>query len=147
MPSKPMPQLLTVMTPFPYQIDAGESIDAALALMQRHNIRHIPVLVDGNIETIVSDRDIKRAQLIGHRGSINDEWSIGDISHPPAYFADVSDHLDQVLELMIKKQVEAIVVLKDGAAAGIFTATDACTVLVELLRTTFEHPVSDDHVA
>lgn len=144
MPAKHMPQLLSVMTPFPYQIDARESIDAALALMDKHNIRHLPVLVEGNIETIISDRDIKRAQLIGHRGSTSDEWSIGDISQASAYFADVSDPLDQVLELMIKKQVEALVVLKDGAAAGIFTDTDACRVLVELLKSNYQPPVDDN---
>jgi acetoin utilization protein AcuB len=147
MQTKHMPQLLAVMTPFPYQIEASESIEVALKLMEQHNIRHLPVIIEGNIETIVSDRDIKRAQLIGHRGSTSDEWSVGDISHPTAYFADVSDPLDQVLELMIKKQVEAIVVLKDGAAAGIFTDTDACKVLVELLKATFEPATTDDDAA
>jgi len=144
MQTKTMPQLLSVMTPFPYQIDANESIDAALALMEKHDIRHLPVVVNGNIENIISDRDIKRAQLIGHRGATNDEWSVGDISHRNAYFADVSDPLDQVLELMIKKHVEAVVVLKDGSAAGIFTDTDACKVLVEFLKTTFAPPTEDD---
>ena len=53
MQTKTMPQLLSVMTPFPYQIDANESIDAALALMEKHDIRHLPVVVNGNIENII----------------------------------------------------------------------------------------------
>ena len=62
---KHMPQMLSVMTPFPYHIEAGRPVDDALRMMQEHGIRHLPVMIDGAIEEIVSDRDIKRAQLIG----------------------------------------------------------------------------------
>ena len=110
---KHMPQLLSAMTPFPYQIDGGQSIENASAMMQKHNIRHLTVLIDDTIETIVSDRDIMRAQLIGHHGASSDELRVGDICPPATYFADVYDPLDQVLELMIDKQASAVVVLKE----------------------------------
>lgn len=143
---KHMPQLLSAMTPFPYHIDAKQNLDAALELMRLHNIRHIPVMVDGTIETIVSDRDINHAQTIGHRGTPDDELRIGDICPASAHFADVYDPLDQVLEVMIARNMDAIIVLREGAPAGIFTDTDACRTLVQLLRE-LHPPADDDKVA
>ncbi len=143
---KHMPQLLPAMTPFPYHIEADQGIEAALQLMNTHSIRHLPVMIDDNIESIISDRDIKRAQLIGHRGSSDDELLVGDICPASAYFADVYDPLDQVLEVMIERRLDAIIVLKDGAPAGIFTDTDACRTLVALLRELHPEP-EDDEVA
>jgi acetoin utilization protein AcuB len=143
---KHMPQLLSAMTPFPYHINADQSVDQALLLMQEHAIRHLPVMIEGNIESIVSDRDIKRAQLIGHRGATDKELLVGDICPPSSPFADVYDPLDQVLEVMIERRMEAIIVLKDGAPAGIFTDVDACRTLVTLLREVYKAP-DDDKVA
>jgi acetoin utilization protein AcuB len=143
---KHMPQLLSAMTPFPYHINASQSVDEALLLMEEHTIRHLPVMIDGNIESIVSDRDIKRAQLIGHRGATDEELLVGDICPPSSSFADVYDPLDQVLEVMIERRMEAIIVLKDGAPAGIFTDVDACSTLVALLREVYQQP-GDDEVA
>ena len=139
-----MPQMLSVMTPFPYHIEAGRPVDDALRMMQEHGIRHLPVMIDGAIEEIVSDRDIKRAQLIGHRGTTSEELCVGDITPTTCYFADVSDPLDQILEHMLARHAEAIVVTKDGAPVGIFTETDACKALIELLRERYPEDEDDD---
>ena len=143
---KHMPQLLSAMTPFPYHIAAEQGVEDALQLMLEHNIRHLPVMVDGNIESIVSDRDIKRAQLIGHRGATDEELLVGDICPASSSFADVYDPLDQVLEVMIERRLDAIIVLKEGAPAGIFTDIDACSTLLGLLREVYHEP-GDDEVA
>lgn len=137
---KHMPQLLSAMTPFPYQIDAGQPVADALQMMGEHHIRHLPVVIEGNIESIISDRDIKRAQLIGHRGTAGEGLCVGDISPTACFFADVCDPLDQVLDLMIANHAEALVVLREGAPVGIFTHTDACKALAMLLR---EHYPAD----
>jgi acetoin utilization protein AcuB len=141
---KHMPQLLSVMTPFPYHIEANQTVDEALGMMHTHDIRHLPVMVEGNIESLISDRDVKRAQLIGHRGAADADMLVGDICPASASYADVHDPLDQVLELMIERRVEAIVVLKDGTPVGIFTDTDACRTLIALLRQVYPEPGADD---
>ena len=139
--NKAMPQLLSAMTPFPYHIEGTQTVEEALSLMQEHHIRHLPVMIEGTIEAIVSERDIKRAQLIGHQGAASGDLRIEELSPTPSYFADVFDPLDQVLELMIDKRADAVVVLKEGAPVGIFTDTDACKTLVALLR---EHHPEDE---
>lgn len=140
---KHMPQLLSVMTPFPYYVEAEKPVTEAQALMESHDIRHLPVMINEAIDSIISDADIKRAQLIGHRNSPEEELLVGDICSPRAWFADVSDPLDQILALMTEKHVNVVIVLKDGALAGIFTDSDACKVLLDLLRDTYKEPQND----
>lgn len=141
---KHMPQLLSVMTPFPFYVEAGEPVTKAQALMREHDIRHLPVLINDSIESIISDADIKRAQLIGHRNSPEEELLVGDICSPRAWFAEVSDPLDKILALMVEKHVNAIIVLKDGTLAGIFTDSDACRVLLDVLRETYPEPENNN---
>lgn len=145
MPKK-MPQLLSIMTPFPYHIDSSASLDDARAMMKDHDIHHLPVIEDGELETIISIRDINRATNLGHRME-DDALTVADISPPTAYFADVSDPADRVLEIMAEKHIGAVIVTKDGELAGIFTDQDACRVLAQELSKHYHtrpSPLGDD---
>jgi acetoin utilization protein AcuB len=58
-----------VMTPEPVTIESVSSLDRALELMDRLDIRHLPVLEDGRLAGILSDRDVLEAtgwRLHGH---------------------------------------------------------------------------------
>lgn len=145
MPKK-MPQLLSMMTPFPYHIDASESLDKAREMMKSHDIHHLPVIEDGELESIISIRDINRATNLGHRME-DDALVVKDISPSTAYFADVYDPADRVLEIMAEKHIGAVIVTKDGELAGIFTDQDACRVLASELGkhyTSLSDPLGDD---
>ena len=49
-----MPTIITVMTPFPQTINGKDSITRAEQLMQKKGIHHLPVVIDGIVESIVS---------------------------------------------------------------------------------------------
>lgn len=145
MPKK-MPQLLSLMTPFPYHIDSSASLEEAREMMLSHDIHHLPVMEEGELESIISIRDINRATNLGHRME-DDALTVADISPPTAYFADVSDPANRVLDIMAKKHIGAVIVTKDGELAGIFTDQDACRVLAAELEKhylTKSSPMGDD---
>jgi CBS domain-containing protein len=50
--------LAEVMTEDPLTINMNEDLDNCMALMRRHNFRHLPVCHDGHLVGIVSLRDI-----------------------------------------------------------------------------------------
>ena len=56
-----IPQIKTVMTPFPYSVPSEASVADAIRMMAEHDIRHLPVCNGDDLVGIVSDRDIKRA--------------------------------------------------------------------------------------
>ena len=128
-----VPHMVSVMTPFPYHISCFASLGEAEQLMSTHDIRHLPVMDGDDIVGIVSDRDLKRVAALGHRAADETELEVGDLCQHRPYLVDVADPLPEVLAVMVEKRIGAVIVLKDGELAGIFTATDACKLLMERL--------------
>mgnify|MGYP001177933446 CR=1 FL=1 len=60
-----VPSVATVMTPFPYSVDAGASIDEAERLMREHDVDQLPVQDGASLVGMVTER-----QLIQLRASV-----------------------------------------------------------------------------
>lgn len=135
--------LAAVMTPFPYHIDATDSIEKARQMMQEHKIHHLPVMVEGVVESVISDRDIRRLLQPGGK-LVAEGMEVGDLCPVRAYIADVADPLDKILEAMADAHIGSVIVTKDAELAGIFTENDACRLFAEYLRGEGE---PDDQVA
>jgi acetoin utilization protein AcuB len=142
--TKIMPTMIAVMTPFPQTIDGKESITKAEQLMLEHDIHHLPVVIDGVVESIISSQDLNRVKLVGHRVQPYEQLRVGDISSTPACFSDVNDPLDKVLLRMVELRIKAIIAVKDGEPVGIFTSHDACLKLAQLLQEKFPPSEEDD---
>ena len=127
-----MPRVKSVMTAFPYSIEAKEAVESALELMRSHNIRHLPVTEDGALSGIISERDIKVAELLNKEQL--EQISVKDICHSDPFSVDLNASLSSVLEQMSERKIGSAVVMKGDKVAGIFTTTDACTVLMQTLR-------------
>ncbi len=135
-----IPQMVAVMTPFPHHISADATLTEAVSMMNQHNIRHLPVLDSGDIVGILSERDIERAKIPGHRLRDEVELRVGDLCTQRPYFVDIADPLDRVLDTLVEKRIGSALVLKEGELAGVFTAADACGLLARLLREQFGPP-------
>lgn len=131
-----MPKPLTladVMTLSPATIRADALLSEAKVVMDKLNVHHLPVVDGSVVESILTDRDIKRFTLPGHRLGSDEDLSVRDIACTRAFIADRNDSLEKVLRQMVKQPTAAVVVLDQGELAGIFTETDACRVLADLL--------------
>lgn len=133
-----LPQMVSVMTPFPYHIDASAKLADAWQLMELHTIRHLPVLENGDIVGVISERDLERAHIPGHPLREETDLLVGDLCTHRPYFVDVADPLHIVLNAMAEKRLGSVLVLKEGELAGLFTAVDACRLLGQVLLEHFE---------
>lgn len=124
---KKIPAIKTVMTPFPYSIEADESLDMAISTMQDHNIHHLPVTENGELSGIISSREIQRRQG-------DDNLKVGDVMTTEYYTVDLSERLDSALHRMAEHHLGSIIVTRKGKLAGIFTYVDACAAFAEFLR-------------
>ena len=131
------PQVMSVMTPFPYSIGIDEPVGAARDMMAQHAIRHLPVKDQGSLVGVISERDVELALDGVLRAPL-----VRSAYVPQAYIVDVSERLDAVLLRMARHHIGSALVVKDGRLAGIFTMTDACRLFGEMLRERF--PVSSD---
>jgi CBS domain-containing protein len=129
-----IPSIRSVMTPFPYFVEAGDSLLVARALMVRHEVRHLPVKEGNELVGVLTDRDLKRVLDPDLGLAPKDELFVRDVFLPDAYTVDTSEPLDRVLEEMGKRHIGSVLVTSHGRLAGIFTASDACRVLCGHLR-------------
>lgn len=131
---KRIPAIKTVMTPFPYSVDEGATVDVAIEFMREHQIRHLPVTNDGNLAGMISDRDIKLMLGPDFAYPKVDELRVRDAMVRDAYIVDLDTRLDQVLEHMADQQLGSAIVTRKGRLAGVFTVTDACQAFAEHLQ-------------
>ncbi len=117
-------------SPAPITAEVESSLDTALALMQEHRIRHLPVMKDNKIVGVVSERD-----LLMHMGR---NWArtlmVEDIMNTSLLTVYVNDNLGEVaFQLSQEKKGSALVLDLEGDLYGIFTTTDALNALVEIV--------------
>ncbi|HLW58024.1 MAG TPA: CBS domain-containing protein [Bacteriovoracaceae bacterium] len=116
-------------SPYVISISSKDQLDRALQLMQENGIRHLPVIDDGNVMGMISERDV-----LTHMGKVWDKvLHVEDIMNSDILSVNVNDNLgDVAFQLSSQKKGSALVLDEDGSVYGIFTTTDALNALVEI---------------
>jgi len=138
------PQVIAFMTPFPHSIDGDAPLTQARRMMQKGHFRHLPVTSAGNLVGVVTDRDIKL--LLGPDFGNPDERELkvheAYIDRPCVVPA--STPVATVARTMAEHHIGSAIITKNDKLVGIFTVTDACRALAEILE---GHPAGTDEVA
>lgn len=120
-------------TPDPVTAGPDMSIDELRRLMDEHGIRHLPVVRDGAVFGLVSDRDVRLA--MGLDDDRRQLLTAADIMAGEPVSVGAHRPLEEVAFLMSERKVGSVIVNDaDGGLVGIFTATDALNALIEIIR-------------
>lgn len=123
----PPPTLLEAMSPFPFFLDASATLERAEAMFEEHGIRHLPIKHEGELVGLLTTGDVAVARRLGHARRV------GEICHRDILTVDVHLPLAAVLATMIDQHADCALVIKHEHLVGIFTTTDACRLLAEVL--------------
>jgi acetoin utilization protein AcuB len=121
-----------VMVLAPYTIDAGQPVTVARRTMNRHHIRHLPVVQGTDLVGMVTDRDLTIAESL--HGTELETLQVEDVMTPHAYTISPTTSLEWVALDMAEHKYSSAVVLDRGRVVGVFTTVDALRALAELLR-------------
>lgn len=121
-----MLRIKDIMSPYPMTVEASAPVREAKKLMVENTFRHLPVVENGNLAGVISDRDIKLAQAVSDDTQFDASKKVGDICVRNAYAVDASEHAKKVLAMMGKERIGSALVTENGQLVGIFTAVDAC---------------------
>lgn len=127
-----LPRVKSVMSAFPYSIDADAPIDQAFSMMDEHDIRHLPVTADGKLLGVISENDAKTAATLSEQ--FRSKVMVRDVCTCEPYTVDLNEPLYRVVEEMAARRIGSTIVTKDERIAGIFTTTDACRFLAESMK-------------
>jgi acetoin utilization protein AcuB len=120
------------MTPTPHTISTRQTLAEAHQTMRERGVRHLPVVSDGKLVGVVSQRDLYLLETL--RGvDVGREMVEEAMSDEPFVVAPDAP-LDEVAEAMANSKHGSALVVERAALVGIFTSTDALRALVALLR-------------
>jgi acetoin utilization protein AcuB len=112
-----------------------QPLPKAHEIMREHQIRHLPVVVDGVLVGILSDRDLNLVQTLAHARP--EEITVEDAMTSDPYTVSPDTPLNQVARVMVQRKIGSAVVIEHGSVAGVFTLTDALQALVDTLEGTY----------
>ncbi|MCP4166658.1 MAG: CBS domain-containing protein [Chloroflexi bacterium] len=130
-----------VMTPNPITIGPNHAIGTALAKMRHGGFRRLPVVENGKLIGIITDRDLRLAMNSPYvlREGWYDSYLMEHIevrscmtAHPLTVSSDTS--LVEAVRLMEEHKFGGIPVVDDGSITGILTETNLMKYLIDLLQ-------------
>ena len=135
--SKRIPQIAKYMTTAVQTIGDEQPMAVAHRLMREQRIRHLPVLHQGKLIGIVTDRDLHLLEKL--RDVDPTRVAVSEAMTSDFYVVSPDADLDEVVSTMAAKKYGSAVVSDHGHVVGIFTTVDACSALSDLLATRHTH--------
>ena len=120
-------QVYRWMTPAPFTVTRDTGLAAAHETMRRHEIRHLPILDEGDLVGVVDERDL----AIAERFPEAQRMAVGEIMSPEPYAVHPSTPLAEVAGEMAKRRHGVAIVVAKGHVVGVFTAVDGLRALAE----------------
>ena len=129
------------MTRNPISISPEDKVDSAAALIKEHKIRRLPVIENGKLVGIVTDKDLMRvapsAATTLSRYEINSllaKISIREIMSDKVISVNEHAPIEEAALLMSMNKIGGVPVVTDvGAVVGIITETDIFNAIVEIM--------------
>jgi acetoin utilization protein AcuB len=119
-----------------------EKIIDAFELMQGRGIRHLPVVEDGELKGLVTDRDIRLALIPSPLSTPEDRmYHLGALERVDEIMAtdlitvEPTSTIEEAAKLMAQYKIGAVPVVGRGKLVGILTETDVLSVFIEMLET------------
>ena len=117
------------MTPMPHTVGSEQTITFAQKMMQKYDIRHLPVLHGGELYGVVSDRYLG---MVACFNEVNpDETSVEEAMTQEAYTVSQETPLFDVLQEMLEHKYGSAIVVEGAKIIGILTTHDALKLLVD----------------
>ena len=129
------------MTRNPISVKPEDKVDTAAALLKEHKIRRLPVVDNGTLVGIVTDKDLMRvspsAATTLSRYEINSllaKISIREIMSDKVISVNENAPIEEAALLMSMNKIGGVPVVPDGGAVvGVITETDIFNALVEIM--------------
>lgn len=127
-----------LMAQNPATLGRNETLDLAESIMNLGRIRHMPVVDDGKIVGIVSQRDLFRSALITALGfgrkttsALIKTITIKEVMTEHVITISPEATVKEAARVMIDKKIGCLPVIEDQKLIGILTETDMLRYVVE----------------
>ncbi|MGW8326089.1 MAG: CBS and ACT domain-containing protein [Desulfobacterales bacterium] len=121
-------------------VDADDTMQNAIYILQEQNIKMLPVMDDANLVGIITDRDLKKASpsdattLDMHELLfLISKIKVRDLMKEPVFTARFDDTVEEAAALLLEKKISGLPVIdENNRLVGIITRSDIFRVLLSL---------------
>ena len=115
------------MTKNPVTASPDDYLSTVQAKMERGGFRHVPVVQDGRLIGIVTDRDLRQHVGFLERTKVNAAMTENALTVTP------QTTLEEAAQLLLKRKIGALPVLEEGELTGIITSNDILKAFLDVV--------------
>jgi len=130
-------QILSTKGSEVYSIVSTITVFEALKVLGEKNIGAIPVIEDGILKGILSERDYARKIVLKDKSS--KETLVSEIMATDVVTVKPSDNVDYCMELMSKRRIRHLPVVENNAVIGLVSIGDVVKTIIEIQKETIKH--------
>ena len=130
-------QILSTKGSEVYSVVSTITVFEALRVLGEKNIGAIPVIDDGVLKGILSERDYARKIVLKDKSS--KETLVSEIMESDVVTVKPSDNVDYCMELMSKRRIRHLPVLENDKVIGLVSIGDVVKTIIELQKETIKH--------
>lgn len=124
------PLVCDYMTPMPHTIGIEQTAAKANEMMVHLKARHLPVLDDGHLVGVISERDLRLV-----RSQDQADVKVDELMSDEVYAVEANRKLAEVAKYMAHHRLGSAVVTAEDRVIGILTSTDVSRALADVLAT------------
>ncbi len=129
------------MTPDPLTLSPHDNLRTATELMKARKLRRFPVVDQGKLVGIITDRDVRQAgassAVMQERRYVEylmDRIQVGGIMTPNPITISPDEPLEKAADLILQHKIGGLPVVEEDRLVGIITETDLIEALIRFLK-------------
>jgi len=120
-----------------YSVLSTTTVYEALKVMGEKNIGAILVIDGTELKGILSERDYARKIVLKDKSS--KETFVHEIMESNVFSVNLSNNIEDCMELMSTKRIRHLPVLEDEIVVGIISISDVVKAIIEIQKDTINH--------
>ena len=120
-----------------YSVLSTTTVYEALKVMGEKNIGAILIIDGTELKGILSERDYARKIVLKDKSS--KETFVHEIMESNVFSINLSNNIEDCMELMSTKRIRHLPVLEDGIVVGIISISDVVKAIIEIQKDTINH--------
>jgi len=116
-------KVFALMSPRPVEVQRDDSLDDAILLMDRLDLRHLPVVDSSGLVGVISDSDLLDATgwLPRRERKLTSPGTVGDFMRSPPICVEHDFRLEHALGLMVERRMSSLPVMDGASLVGMLT--------------------------
>jgi len=120
-----------------FSVTGNTSVLDALKVLSEKNIGALPVIEEGKLVGIFSERDYARKVIL--KGKSSSATRINDIMTEAPFTVTPEDSIDTCMNIMSSKHIRHLPVVKDAVTVGMISIGDVVTAVIQSQKETIDH--------